>query len=249
MKKIIITGASSGLGYRLAEVLASRGVRIGIAARRTERLEELQKKYPGKIIYRTLDVNHPDAHRHLSELIHALGGMDIYVHAAGIGYDNPLLDPRTDASILETNVVGFSRMICTAYDYFRNHGGQGQIAAITSVAGTKGVAEMAAYSASKAGASAYLQALRQLADKQNPDIYITDIRPGWTRTPLLDDNLKYPMEMDTDTVIVGILKALIKHPRVAIIDNRWNLLVRAWNLIPGFIWEKIHIPMEPEPKE
>lgn len=239
MKKVIIMGATSGLGRGVAEALASRNLRIGIAGRNQEVLKALKAQYPDHIIYEQIDINTPEASERLQRLIKRLGGMDIYLHASGIGYENPSLDPETEAKIVQTDAAGFARMIMTAFRYYAESGQEGTIAAITSVAGTKGIGLMSAYSASKSFDSTYLSALRQYACIKHLPIHLTDIRPGWTRTPLLNEDQHYPLEMEPAQVVKEIIKAMVRHPRTAIIDWRWHLLVRAWQLLPLPLWERI----------
>ncbi len=236
-------GASSGIGYALAEAFASRGVKIGVSARHTESLHNLQKQFPGFIEYASIDITHKDAPEKLEELAGRLGGMDIYIHVSGIGYRNPELDPELEVDIFKTNVCGFARMISAVYGYFRRNNIRGQIAAITSVAGTKGIGQMPAYSASKAMDSAYLTALSQLATTQNSGISITDIRPGWVTTPLLNPDFRYPMQMEPDYVVPLILKAIASKRRVAVIDWRWNILVGLWRIIPNSLWRRLSITL------
>ena len=239
MKKVVIMGASSGMGLRVAEEFASRGIKVGMAARHTEKMKELKAKYPDMIEYMSIDVTHTNAPQLLGKLIDKLGGMDIYFHTAGIGYENLTLDPQREVDIIYTNLGGFARMLCAAYRYFRDNHIKGRIAAITSVAGTKGIGRLSAYSASKAGAQAYMVALEQLANAEGADIKFTDIRPGWVDTPLLVPGVKYPMEMSLDYVAPQLIKAIVKAPRVAIIDWRWNVLVGLWQRVPNHLWAKM----------
>lgn len=241
MKKIVIVGASSGMGYAVAEALASRGVKVGLAARHTSGMKALQAKYPGFVEYQNIDVTKQDAKSKLEALIEKLGGMDIYFHVAGIGYENLTLDPEREVEIINTNAAGFARMICCAYRYFRDNGVKGQIAAITSVAGTKGIGRLSAYSASKRFGQTYLTALEQLANEEGAGIAFTDIRPGWVKTPLIDADRKYPMEMSVDYVVPYIIRAIVKKERVAVIDWRWNALVGAWRNIPNALWTKMKV--------
>lgn len=241
MKKIVIMGASTGIGYAVAEALASRGVKVGVAARHTSNLKALKEKYPDCVEYESVDITHRDAPAKLDELIEKLGGMDIYFHVAGIGYENLTLDPEREVEIINTNASGFARMVCAAYRYFRDNGVKGQIAAVTSVAGTKGIGRLSAYSASKKFDQTYLVALEQLANEEGADISFTDIRPGWVKTPLIDSDRKYPMEMTVDYVLPYILKAIVKKERVAVIDWRWNALVGGWRSIPNAVWVKMKV--------
>ncbi len=244
MKKILIMGASSGIGRRVAEEFASRGIMVGVAARNKKALEELKKKYPETIEVEEIDINKKEAVEKMHNLIKKMGGMDIYFHASGIGYSNPEMDPEREANVVMTNACGFARMISAAYVYFREKGGKGEIVALTSVAGTNGIGQMAAYSASKKFDQTYLVALEQLAREEDVDIKFTDIRPGWVRTPLLSDDKSYPMEMTLDYVVPQIIRAIVKHPRVAVIDWRFNLLVGLWRLIPNALWTRMSLSVQ-----
>lgn len=249
MKRILIMGASSGIGLRVAEEFAKRGVMVGLAARHTETLRILKKNYPDFVVYSSIDITHPSAPKAMEELIDKMGGMDIYFHVAGIGYENPTLDPQREVDVINTNACGFARMVSAAYDYFRAHGGKGRIAAVTSVAGTNGIAELSAYSSSKKCAQTYLTALEQRAHHEQLDIKFTDIRPGWIRTPLLLPDQKYPLEMTLDYAAPLIIKAIVKHPRVAIIDWRWEVVVRLWECIPDALWTRIYLPISKSEKD
>lgn len=243
MARVIIMGASSGMGLATAEALASRGVRVGLAARHTKSLQALKKKYPDMVEYMAIDVTKPEAKGQLTELIVKLGGMDVYFHVAGIGYENLLLDPEREVEILETNACGFVRMVCAAYRYFRDNGIRGRIAAITSVAGTNGIGRLSAYSASKALDQKYLVALEQLSNAEGSGVKFTDIRPGWVDTPLLVPGDKYPLEMTTGYVVPQIIWAIAKAKRVHVIDWRWNIVVGLWRMIPNCLWVHMNFPI------
>ncbi len=225
----------------MAKAFASRGVKVGLAARRTEPLSALKQTYPEFIEFESIDINREDAPSRLYSLIDRLGGMDIYVHIAGIGYDNPALDPEREVNMIATNAGGFARMTCAAYRYFRSEKRKGSIVAVTSVAGTNGIGQFSAYSASKKCAQTYLVALRQLAHAEKVDVSFTDIRPGWIRTPLLRSDTHYLMEMDIDHVLPLIIKAIVHRPRVAYIDSRWLAIVEVWKRIPDFIWTRMNL--------
>lgn len=146
MKNVMIMGASSGIGLAVAEALAKRGVKVGLAARHTDRLKRLQKMYPGMVNYSSIDVTKPEAVHQIQELADRMGGMDIYLHVSGIGAENTGLEPEEEAGIINTNLCGLARCVSTVYRYFRDHGKKGHIAAVTSVAGTNGIGELSAYS-------------------------------------------------------------------------------------------------------
>lgn len=236
-------GASSGIGFKVAEMLASRGVRIGIAARRTETMEQLRQRYPEQVEVAQIDITKPAASDQLLDLIERTGGMDIYLHVSGMGYENLSLDPEKEVAIVDTNAAGFVRMIDTAYRYYRDNGVRGQIAAVTSVAGTKGIGRLSAYSATKRFGQTYLVALEQLANMEKSGITFTDLRPGWVHTALLTPGVKYPMEMTVDYVARRVIKAIVLKERVCVIDWRWNLVVGLWRLIPNALWIKMNMKL------
>lgn len=240
MKKIIIVGASSGIGMAVAEALASRGVKVGLAARHVTKLHELKEKYPDFVEYESIDVTHRNAPELLEKLIEKMGGMDIYFNVAGIGAENPDFDPNFEAETVATNAAGFARMTSAAFNYYKKNNLPGQIVGLTSVAGTNGIGNMPAYSASKKFASTYMVALEQRARQLNLPITFTDIRPGWIRTPLLNDGKSYQMEMTLDYVTPQIIKAIVRHPRVQYIDWRFGLMATLWKLIPDCLWVRFN---------
>lgn len=243
-KNIVIIGASSGIGRRVAEDFARLGWRVGVAARREEKLAELVAKYPDNVVARSLDVTLEDSVTRFNDLIESLGGMDVLLFATGVGFQNPSLEVEREVVTLETNVVGFSRIMLAAYKYFRDTANvtPGQIAAITSVASTRGIGVAAAYSASKRFQRTYLEALEQLARRQMVNVVFTEIRPGFIRTPLLDDSRDYPMIMTVDYAAPLIEHAIVKQKRVATVDWRWRLLTAAWACIPRSWW--VRMPVE-----
>lgn len=245
VKKIVIVGATSGIGLGVAEQLLKEGMRVGVAGRKIDALRQLQAKYPTQVEYASIDITQSDAPEHLTDLVNRLGGMDIYFHISGIGYANDELQPAKELATMATNVVGFTRMIDVAFAYFRdNCNGRGHIAAITSVAGTNGLGQLAAYSSSKRFQQTYLRSLHQLATIQHLKIKFTDIRPGWIRTPLLVDGHSYPMIMSLQYAVPRIVRAIKRKKRVAVIDWRWNILVGLWKLIPNCIWVRLPIPVD-----
>ncbi|MBQ5538862.1 MAG: SDR family NAD(P)-dependent oxidoreductase, partial [Bacteroidales bacterium] len=159
--KIVITGASSGLGMETAKLFIKSGWSVTVCARRTDRLEELKALSEG-VKTAFLDVNSPESADILTALLKEDGGSDIYFHASGIGCHNLETNLEKELNVLNTNCLGFSRCIITAFNYFKQKGG-GHIAAISSIAGTKGLGAAPSYSASKAMNNVYLQALAQLS--------------------------------------------------------------------------------------
>ena len=240
VKKAIIVGASSGIGRETAKLLLSDGWHLGIAARREEQLMELKSIAPERTEVMTIDVTKSDAGEQLMSLIDRLGGMDLYFHASGIGKQNRTLESGIELQTMETNAVGFTRMIGTAYRYFAEKG-EGHIAAITSIAGTKGLGPAPAYSATKALQATYLQALEQQARQRGLNISFTDIRPGFVDTALLNGDFPYPMLMQPETVARDIVRSIYRKRHVRIIDGRYRVLTFFWRLIPRWLWRRMKL--------
>ncbi|MBR5395395.1 MAG: SDR family NAD(P)-dependent oxidoreductase [Bacteroidaceae bacterium] len=239
-RKAIIVGASSGIGLEVAKLLLADGWHLGVAARREELLLELKEKAPERVEVMTLDVTMPDAGERLHSLIERLGGMDLYFHASGIGKQNRTLEEGIELRTMETNAVGFTRMIGEAYRYFAERGA-GHIAAITSIAGTKGLGPAPAYSATKALQATYLQSLEQQALQRGLKIRFTDIRPGFVDTALLNDSFPYPMLMRPESVARDIVRSIYRHRHVRVIDWRYRILTFFWRLIPRWIWRRMKL--------
>ena len=239
-KKAIIVGASSGIGREVAQLLIDRGWRVGIAARREAKLLELQKQHPQQVVVQTIDVNADDASQRLLQLIERLGGMSLYFHASGIGKQNRPLEPAIELNTVQTNALGFTRLIDTAFNYFAEHGG-GHIAAITSIAGTKGLGPAPSYSATKAFQNVYLQSLEQLANARRLNIRFTDLRPGFVDTDLLNDNNHYPLMLRPERVAREMVASIEKHRHVRVIDWRWRIITACWRRIPRSLWRHFRL--------
>ena len=238
-KRIVIVGATSGIGLDVARLFISRGWFVGVAGRNTQMLDALKQENPSQVYTAVIDITHSDAPERLSHLIEEMSGMDVYFHSSGIGYNNPQLDETKELDTLRTNGEGFTRMIGAAYRYFRLRK-KGQIVAISSVAATRGMGSAPAYSASKRFQMHYLQSIRQLATTDSLHLTVTEIRPGFVDTPLLRDG-KYPMLMESKIVAQAIVKAVIRRKRLLTFDWRYRLLVAFWRMIPVRIWEKTRV--------
>lgn len=239
-KRIIIIGASSGIGYEVARQFINKGHIVGVAARRIQALEQLQSIAPERVFIKSIDVTEVHAPTLLEELIKATGGMDTYIHVSGIGKQNTALIAEEEEITFDTNVKGFGALIGFAYRHFREKG-SGHIAAITSIAGTKGLGTAPSYSATKRFQSTYLQALCQLSHMEHRHITITDIQPGFVDTAFLASNQNYPLLMPVHKVAGLIVKAIEKKKREAIIDWKFACITFVWKLIPNCIWERLHI--------
>lgn len=238
-KRIVVVGATSGIGLDVARLFISRGWFVGVAGRNTQMFDALKQENPSQVYTAVIDITHSDAPERLFHLIEEMSGMDVYFHSSGIGYNNPQLDETKELDTLRTNGEGFTRMIGAAYRYFRLRK-KGQIVAISSVAATRGMGSAPAYSATKRFQMHYLQSIRQLATTDSLHLTVTEIRPGFVDTPLLRDG-KYPMLMESKIVAQAIVKAVIRRKRLLTFDWRYRLLVAFWRMIPVRIWEKTRV--------
>ena len=250
--KAIVMGATSGIGMEVARQLAAKGWKVGIAGRRTERLAALAESVEGIVAYKSIDIMSDDAPALLTELIEEMGGVDLYFHSSGIGWQNEMLDMGKELSTVATNCAGLVRMTDTLLGWFaakcgaetRDHAQHDKphlhIACITSIAGTKGLGAAPAYSASKRFQSHYLESLQQLATIRHLNVSITDIRPGFVATPLIEGS-RYPLQLKADDVAAKAIKAIERGKKVSVIDWRYAILVRLWRLIPRSLWVKLPI--------
>lgn len=241
-QRIVIIGASSGLGKEITSQFAQMGWTIGIAARRIDALKELQQQFPESIVAtEQIDVTSVDAGEKLLSLIKNVGGIDTLLLASGIGSQNPSLEIEIEMNTVKTNTLGSTHIVDTAFNYFRNRSNDetpGQIAVISSIAGTMGLGIAPSYSATKRYQRHYIDALEQLAHFEKVNVKFTDIRPGFVDTPLLNNCRKFPMLMSVEYATPRIVKAILRRKRVSIIDWRWRIVVAFWHLFPRCIWRR-----------
>ena len=240
MKRVVVIGASSGIGMEVAKLLLDQGCRLGIAARREERLKALKQMAPDRVEVATIDVTTEDATLRLRSLIDRLGGMDLFFYASGLCKQNRELDPEIELDTVNTNGMGFTRMIGEAYRYFAKQG-EGHIAAITSIAGTKGLGPAPSYSATKGMQNVYLQALEQQANARNLKIRFTDIRPGFVNTDLLKGDFHYPMMLKPENVARSIVYAINGKRHVKVIDGRYAVITALWRRLPRCLWRRLKL--------
>lgn len=241
MNKAIIVGASSGLGKELALLFLRDGWKVGICARRADKLEEIRALFPDQVVCSTIDVTSENSARSLHALIDELGGLDIYIHSSGIGYQNQSLDEDIEELTVQTNVAGFRRMVDEVFRYYRDNGIHGKIAAITSLAGTRGMGAAPAYSATKAFQSWYLEALEQLSARKGYGIGITDIRPGFVATDMISKRKNYPMKLSAQKVAKDIYRSVLKGRHVRIIDWKFRIIGAIWKMVPRKLWRNIPV--------
>ncbi len=228
------------MGMEVAKLLLAEGNTLGVAARREDRLQALKQLAPDRVEVAPIDVTADDAAERLRELIDRMGGMDLFFYASGIGKQNRTLTPDIELATLNTNGMGFTRMIGEAYRYFAERG-EGHIVALTSIAGTKGLGPAPSYSATKAMQNVYLQALEQQAQARGLKIRFTDIRPGFVDTDLLRGDFHYPMMLKPEKVARHIVRAIHHRRHVVVIDWKYRLLTALWRRLPRPLWRMMKL--------
>lgn len=245
-KRVLIIGATSGIGYELAQLYLKQDAIIGIAGRRIDKLKEIQNQSPNQVHVEEIDITQANAIHQIQKLIDKTKPIDVFIQCAGIGYQNATLDKELELQTVQTNCLGFTQSILTAYHYFKKQD-KGHIVAISSIAGTKGLGIAPAYSATKRMQNTYIDALEQLCYINNYNIHFTDIKPGFIKTPLLNTSKNnYPLIMEVDVAAKKIFNAIEKKKRRPIIDWKFNALVFFWKLIPSFLWKQL--PIKPKSK-
>lgn len=236
-KKVVIIGASSGIGKEMALLLAQQNNKVAITGRRKELLQQTQASYPQYIITAAFDVMGNDNIAHLRSLIQQLQGMDIFIYNAGYGHPTEELDWETEQITTATNVTGFVEMVNYAFSYFVQQG-YGQIAVTSSIAALRGNSQTPAYSASKAYISTYAEGLNVKAQKLKKDITVTDVRPGYIATKMAKSGRIF-WALSPQTAARRIVKAMEQKKRITYLSKRWWLIAQLIRVLPYFIYKRL----------
>jgi short-subunit dehydrogenase len=238
-QKILITGASSGLGAGMARQFAAKGRDLALCARRTDNLEELKTeltaRHPGiTVAVAALDVNdHEAVPKVFGELSGELGGIDCVIVNAGIGKGYKLGGgkPWANKATIETNLVSALIQIETALEMFTK-AGAGHLVLVSSVLGNKGVpGTKAAYAASKAGVTSLGESLR--AEYPSGPIKITVLEPGYIESEMTAASSTTMLMVDNDTGVKAMVDAIEKEKGRAVVPAwPWWPLVELMKVLP-----------------
>ncbi|MBR0652721.1 SDR family NAD(P)-dependent oxidoreductase [Roseomonas terrae] len=231
-RSAIIIGASSGIGAALARRFAADGWRLGLAARRLDRLEALAAKIGADCRVRAMDLAVPEeARRGLEALLAELGGTDLIVISAGTGELNADLAWPPDRDTIAVNVMGFAAVAQRAMAHLLAQG-HGHLVGVSSVAKLRGSGDGAAYSASKAFVSTYLDGLRDKAKRSRLPITVTEICPGFVDTAMMKADK--PFWVATPEQAAACIDRAIAHrARHAYVTPRWRLVGLLLRMLPG----------------
>lgn len=237
MKKILIIGASSGVGKELALIYAKAGDRVGITGRRVDLLAQIQDLYPKNIEIAEHDVCKEKNQEVMEGIIDKIGGMDILIISAGIGFINKELQWPLEKQTIDTNVVGFTEIADIGYNYFLKQK-HGHIVGISSVAGVRGIDVCPAYSASKAYITNYLEAIRKKAKKDKANIFVTSIIPGFIDTQMAKGEGIFWMA-SVKKASHQMAKGIEKRNPVVYVTRRWRIVAYLIRVLPKKIYDQI----------
>ena len=237
MKKVIIIGATSGIGRELAKLYAVNNWLVGATGRRKELLKSLQDEWPDNIVTECFDVTETENIESIKNLIQQLGGLDLLIYNSGYGELSETLEWEIDKATTQINVNGFVEIVNFTFNYFLVEG-KGHIAATSSIAAIRGNSFAPAYSASKAYMSTYMEGLYIKAAKLKLPVYITDIQPGFVDTPMAKSTEKFWVS-SVEKAAQQIYNAIKNKKRKAYITKRWWLIAKLMKIVPMFIYKKI----------
>jgi short-subunit dehydrogenase len=235
-KSVLITGATRGLGRGLACEFARRGYRLALTGRSMADLESLAQELPAQadqVVLQTLDVTDFDAVAPvIQDCAGRLGGIDIVVANAGVaiagkaGAGNFAQMRKT----IEVNLAGAIATSEAAIELFRQQGG-GQLVGITSVAALRGMPRQSAYSATKAGFSRYLEAVR--CETLHEPVQVTELAPGYIDTDINRGMKSRPFLVSAEKgtrIMVDLIERQVNFRYVP--PWPWTLVAQALKVLP-----------------
>lgn len=254
-KAAIVTGASSGIGRALAFELARRGYHLGLCARRGDVLDEIRARIEretsgARVETLVLDVTDSVAVlAGIPELARRLGKVDLLVANAGIGGERFAGgdDFAHDEDVVRTNLIGAMATVDAGVKLFRAAGG-GQIVAVSSVAGYRGLPGHGAYSASKAGLNVYLEAVR--AEVEGAGIVVTTLAPGYIDTPINQHMKSRPFLVTAEDGARRAADLIERGVRVSPVPVfPWNAVGLLMRTLPDFVWYRVMRAQGPRPDD
>lgn len=237
MKKAIVVGASSGMGYELSKILAANNYIVGITGRRLSLLNELASEKLGSFVVKSFDLADVDhIAQNLEELVADLGSLDLIVVCAGVVKINKELDFGPEKETIDVNVLGFTSLADWAFAFFEKQK-FGHLVGISSLGGIKGWRDTPAYNASKAYQINYLEGLRNKAFHSKLPITITEIRPGYVDTAMAVGSYQFWIQPPKKAAW-QIFKAIEHKKKVAYVTKRWRIIGLIMKIAPRWVQER-----------
>jgi len=243
-KTIFLTGASSGIGAALAQALAEKGATLGLLARREDMLTELAERcIAAGARARVFPCDVVDAagvHAAAEKFRSEFGRIDITIANAGVGGNDDAArayEPAAVKKVIDINLLGAVNAVhAVVPDMIERQ--SGHLVAISSLAGFRGLPKSAAYSASKAGMTAFFESVRLDTARHNIDVTI--IQPGFIRTPLTEGRAnKMPFLMELDDAIPHFLRAIEERKKFAAFPWQLATIVRAGRFMPSWLYDRV----------
>jgi NAD(P)-dependent dehydrogenase (short-subunit alcohol dehydrogenase family) len=238
--RVVITGASSGIGQALAKHYAARGATLGLVARREKELNDLAGVLPGLTFAYPLDVTDAGALRQAAEdFVARAGPPDVVIGNAGISVGT-LTQEASDLPAFErvmaVNVLGLVNTFGPFIKPMQQAGG-GKLVGIASVAGIRGMPGSGAYSASKAAAIAYLESLR--VDLRGTGIRVVTVAPGYIETPMTARNpYSMPFILPVDVAARRIARVIDAGRSYAVVPWQMAVVARLLRLLPNAVFDR-----------
>ena len=245
--RVVITGASSGIGEALARHYAREGATLGLISRRKVDAEGL----PGEVISYAVDVADEAALAAAAQdFMRRFGPPDLVIANAGIGTGTEAAEIRHVAKlrkILETNVVGLAATLAAFAPAMRAAGG-GTLAGIASVAGFRGLAGNGAYCASKSAAITWMESLR--AELHGSGVSVVCVCPGYIDTPMTRVNrFRMPFLLSADEAARRIARAIAAKRRLAVIPWQMALVSLLLRAMPAWLFDRLASRAPRKPKD
>lgn len=242
--RVVISGASSGIGEALARHYASSESVLGLISRR-----EAGAGLPGQIVPYAVDVTDvASLQRVAKDFVARFGAPHLVIANAGVGVGTrgeDLADVEKLRRVLDINVAGLAATLA-AFAPVMRHAGRGTLAGIASVAGFRGLAGNGAYCASKAAAIAWLESMR--VELYGSGVSVVCICPGYIDTPMTRVNRYHmPFLLPVDEAARRIARAIASRRRLAIIPWQMALVSIPLRLMPGWLYDRLatHAPRKP----
>lgn len=247
-RRAIVVGASSGIGAALVRQLAAEGYRVAALARRRAELDELAAscaddaaRAGGAVIVREHDVTDTDVIPALFEdLVRELGGLDLFVFAAGImpkrGPEE--YDTESDLAMIAVNLAGCIAWCNPTANYLRTQR-SGTLVGISSVAGDRGRKANPVYGTTKAGMNHYLEALRNRLGESG--VHVCTIKPGFIDTAMTKDLDSKPFMISAERAAAAILRAARGRANTRYVARIWFWVMTVIRCIPSFLFRKLNV--------
>jgi short-subunit dehydrogenase len=241
VRRIVITGASAGLGAALARHYAAPDTVLCLIARRAEPMQVLAASLPGRCEIHALDVADHDALERAARAFCAQhGAPDLVIANAGLSvgtHGDDSADLTKLRRLLEVNVTGLAATLA-AFAPAMRAARAGTLCGIASVAGFRGVAGAGAYSASKSAAVKWLEALR--IELAGSGISVVTVCPGYVDTPMTRVNpYRMPFMLSADDAARRIARAIRARRRLAVIPWQMALVAAVLRVLPGWLYDRL----------